>query len=88
MERVELKKEDREHAVRHIQAFFAEERDEELGQLAATLLYDFIARELGPLFYNEGLHAAQVLRWRAADSIDSDLDAAKRLPPAGRRGPG
>jgi uncharacterized protein (DUF2164 family) len=79
-----LSKEDREFAVLRVQAYFRDERDEELGHLGAMLIYDFIAKELGPLFYNRGLYTASLLARRAADSLEADIDAAKRLPPAGR----
>ncbi|TYR80669.1 DUF2164 domain-containing protein [Priestia megaterium] len=38
-----------------IQAYFLEEREEEIGELAATLLLDFFIDELAPEFYNLGI---------------------------------
>lgn len=35
-----------------IKAFFQNERDEEIGDLAAMLFVGFILKELGPVFYN------------------------------------
>ena len=84
MDAIELTKEEREFAGHRLQAYFAEERDEEIGDLAAKLLYDFVAKELGPLFYNRGLYAAGLIVRRAADGIEADIDAAKRMPPGGR----
>ncbi len=84
MDAIELTKEDREFAVQRLQAYFRDERDEELGNLGATLIYDFIAKELGPLFYNRGLYTASLIARRAADSLEADIDAAKRPPPGGR----
>ena len=55
MDAIELTKEDKEFAVHRLQAYFRDERDEELGDLGAILFYDFIAKELGPLFFNRGL---------------------------------
>ncbi len=85
MDAIKLERDEREAAVKRIQAYFERERDEELGELGATLMLDFVAEELGPLFYNRGLDEAQRLLRRLADSLDADLDAAKRLPP---RAPG
>ncbi len=87
MDAIELTKEDREYAAHRLQAYFRDERDEELGDLGATLFYDFIAKELGPLFFNRGLYTASLLARRSADALEADIDAAKRLPPGGRYAP-
>lgn len=76
-----LDREAKTEAVRRIQAYFANERGEELGQLAAGLLFDFIIEELAPLFYNAGLADAQALLARAVDGLDADLEAQHRFPP-------
>jgi len=44
-----------------IQHFFEESRNEKLGDLASELIFDFISRELGPLFYNIGINDAYKL---------------------------
>ncbi len=72
---------EREDALERLRAYFGRERGEELGELGAALLFDFIAEQLGPHFYNKGIEDAQALVARFADSLDADLDAAKRLPP-------
>lgn len=84
MDAIELTKEEREYAGHRLQAYFADERDQEIGELAAHRLYDFIAKELGPLFYNRGLYTAGLIVRRAADGLEADIDAAKRMPPGGR----
>lgn len=38
-----------------IQTFFQNERDEILGELAASMILDFIIDKLGPEFYNQGV---------------------------------
>lgn len=81
MAKVVLGKEDREDVVRRLRAHFERERGEELGELGATLLYDFLAEEVGPHFYNKGLSDAQAYVARFADSLDADLEAAKVFPP-------
>lgn len=46
----------RKEAMRHkIVKYFAEERDEDLGELASQLVLDFITDELGADFYNQGV---------------------------------
>lgn len=39
-----------------LKEYFKNERNEELGDLAATLLLDFIIEELAPEFYNQGVY--------------------------------
>lgn len=51
----ELTKEQKDQAVVHIKAFFEEQRDEEIGDLAALLFLDFICENFGPYFYNLGI---------------------------------
>lgn len=84
MDAIELTKEEREYATHRLQAYFTDERDEEIGDLAAVLLYDFVAKELGSLFFNRGLYVAGLIARRAADGLEADIDAAKRMPPGGR----
>lgn len=81
MPKLELSREEREDALRRLRTYFERERDEELGDLALTLLYDFIAEEIGPYFYNKGLSDAQSYVTRFTDSLDADLESAKRFPP-------
>ena len=81
MDAIELGREQRDDAVERLRVYFARERGEELGELGATLIYDFVAEQLGPHFYNKGIADAQALVARFADSLDADLDAARRLPP-------
>lgn len=80
MESIRLPDEDRERAVERIRGYFERERGEEIGELAAGLLYDVIAERIGPYFYNQGIDDAQALIARFADSLDADLEAAKRFP--------
>lgn len=52
---LELHKEIREKMIIKIQKFFLNERDEEIGDLAAILLLDFIIENLAREFYNKGI---------------------------------
>ncbi len=53
---IKLNKEIREEMISSIKNYFEKERDEELGDLAAGLILDFIAEELAPEFYNQGVY--------------------------------
>lgn len=54
--RIKLTPEKKEMMASAIKKYFHKERDEELGDLAATLMLDFITKELGPEFYNQGVY--------------------------------
>lgn len=49
----------RKQAIAALRQYFAANLDEEIGELKAGLLLDFILSELGPSIYNQGLADAQ-----------------------------
>jgi uncharacterized protein (DUF2164 family) len=51
-----LTKEQKEDMISAIKTYFYQEREEELGDLAANLLLNFIIKELAPEFYNKGVY--------------------------------
>ncbi len=55
-ENFNLSKEQKEDMINSIKNYFYNEREEELGDLAANLLLNFIIEELGPEFYNAGVY--------------------------------
>ncbi len=55
-DKFELTKEKREAMVSAIKAYFYNEREEELGDLASNLMLNFIIEELAPEFYNKGVY--------------------------------
>lgn len=52
---IKLSKEQREDMINKIKLYFDKERDEEIGDLGASLLLDFIAKEIATEFYNLGV---------------------------------
>ncbi len=54
-ERIVLEREKKEEMVKAIVHYFKKERDEEIGQLAAGMVLDFIIEKLAPEFYNQGV---------------------------------
>lgn len=54
-ERIALEREKKEEMVKAIVHYFKKERDEEIGQLAAGMVLDFIIEKLAPEFYNQGV---------------------------------
>ncbi|WP_160670161.1 DUF2164 domain-containing protein [Clostridium sp. C8-1-8] len=53
-----ISKEKREEMISSIQEFFYNERDEEIGNLAASAVLDFFIEELSSEFYNQGISDA------------------------------
>ena len=49
----------RKQAIAALRQYFAANLEEEIGELKAGLLLDFILSELGPSVYNQGLADAQ-----------------------------
>ena len=55
-DKIKLSKEKEEDMIFAIKKYFATERDEELGDLAASMILDFIIEELAQEFYNQGVY--------------------------------
>ncbi|SDM69734.1 DUF2164 domain-containing protein [Sediminibacillus halophilus] len=51
----ELTPQQKEDMTAAIKAYFSKERNEDLGDLAASLILDFFMEELAPKFYNIGV---------------------------------
>lgn len=55
-----------------IRAYFRDERGEEIGELQAAFLLDFVLKEIGPSIYNQALRDAQArLQGAVADLVDT-----------------
>lgn len=55
----ELDKNVKKKMIGDIINFYAEEQDEEIGELKAEIILDFVTDKLSYYFYNEGLKDAQ-----------------------------
>lgn len=53
---IKLNKEKRNYMISAIRTYFLNEREEELGDLAANLILDFFIEKLGPEIYNQGVY--------------------------------
>jgi uncharacterized protein (DUF2164 family) len=66
--KIELSDDARKRAVASLRRYCAAEMDEEIGDLKAGLLLDYILHEIGPSIYNGAIADAQTyLRDRVAD---------------------
>jgi len=61
MKRLSLTKEQKVQAAVDIKEFFLAQRDEEIGDLPATLLLEFFVDKLAPTFYNLGINDAKAM---------------------------
>jgi uncharacterized protein (DUF2164 family) len=58
--KITIEKEERERLVSKIKSYFLNVREEEIGDLAAGLLLDFIIDEMAPTFYNQGVRDSYI----------------------------
>ena len=56
---LELTPQERDQAIHSLKRFFSEAMDEELSELRARLLLEYIAQELLPIGYNRGVQDAE-----------------------------
>lgn len=59
--------------ISEIQRFFYEERNEEIGLIAAENAFEFIKNHLGPHFYNEAIKDARLIVEQKMNSLEEDL---------------
>ncbi len=72
--RIKLSKEKKEEMIARIQNYFQNEREEEIGNLAATMVLNFIVEELAPEFYNMGVQDAyRYMAERCEDMLSIQL---------------
>lgn len=55
---IQLDKEVRKRLLEELKNYYANERDEEISNLGAELLLDFIVNEIGPYIYNQAIEDA------------------------------
>ena len=72
--KLKLTKEAKEKAIEDIKNFFLNERDEEIGNLASSILLDFIIEKIAPAFYNQGLEdAISFMKERVGDMYGLEI---------------
>ena len=71
---INVTKEQRDEMIAAIKHYFLIEREEEIGDLRAGLMLDFILEELAPEFYNQGVSDSYTYM---KDSIEDVLSIRK-----------
>ncbi|MGR5126880.1 DUF2164 domain-containing protein [Photobacterium swingsii] len=69
MSTITLTRDQKNVLVAKLQHYFNQELDQELEQFDGEFLLDFIAKEMGAHFYNQGLYDAQAVIDRRIDDI-------------------
>ncbi len=65
---IELLPQETEEVIHSLKKYFSSELDQEIGDLKAKLLLDYILKEIAPLAYNQGIkHAEEFLRLKLED---------------------
>ncbi|MAK60633.1 MAG: hypothetical protein CMK09_06615 [Ponticaulis sp.] len=73
MSDIELSKAQRDRLISQLQDYFEAELDHDLGSFEAGFLLDFIAREFGSIFYNQGLYDAQSALSQKVDALSEAI---------------
>ena len=68
---IKLKPESQARFIASIKRYFAEHLDDDIGDLKASLLLDFVLAEIGPSIYNRAVADAQARIQDAALELDS-----------------
>lgn len=68
---IELNKAAQTRLTGSIKKYFQDNMEEEIGDLKATLLLDFILKEIGPAIYNSAVSDAQAVMMERVTELDS-----------------
>lgn len=66
---IKFSKDETESLVSKIKHYFFAELDQEIGGFEAEFLIEFVANEMGPFFYNQGLSDAHALFAEKAEEV-------------------
>ncbi|MBB3112760.1 uncharacterized protein (DUF2164 family) [Paenibacillus phyllosphaerae] len=81
---LKLPREQKDVLIEKVQAFFQEERSEEIGALAAEMLLDYMIQEVGPTIYNQAIQDASRLVNERMVSIEEDLRSLEKRASSAR----
>jgi len=76
--KLELDRDERRRLIQAVQKFFSEQRDEELGVIAAGAVVDFFVHTLGAALYNSALDKARAWFTQAVGNLEVDYDQLYR----------
>ena len=80
---IRIARETEQRMIASIKRYFEDNSDDDIGDLTASLLLDFVLREIGPSIYNQAIGDAQALhRARGRRIRASPAQPSSRLPAA------
>jgi uncharacterized protein (DUF2164 family) len=74
---IRISKETERRLIGSIQRYFEETMDDEIGDLKASLLLDFVLREIGPSIYNRAIGDAQAHLHEKVSELDGSCYEAE-----------
>ena len=75
---VRLTREQKEWLINQIQSYFETERSENIGELAAGNLLEFMIEQLGPYVYNQAIGDARVLAMQQMERVEEEMYALEK----------
>jgi len=81
---IDISRERRQEMVASIQRWFADEMDQDFGELKARLVLDFFLEEIGPEIYNGAIADAQAWFRDRVEDLEGSCHATPREPPRQR----
>jgi uncharacterized protein (DUF2164 family) len=78
MKPIQFSREETADIVARLQTWFGDELDQELSGLQGEMLVDLLSREIGPFFYNRGLHDAQTVVTAKVEDIADAIYGLER----------
>jgi len=69
---IEIEDDKKKLLISEIKGFFIDEFDEEIGDLRADIILDFILKKIGPKIYNKGVNDSR--KWFREKFEDLDAD--------------
>ncbi|WP_163970424.1 DUF2164 domain-containing protein [Oceanobacillus halotolerans] len=75
---VRFSKAEKDKIKENLKVYFEQERSEEIGDLAAENLFDFLVKEVGPYFYNQGIKDAKEMVEQKVMNLEEDLQSLER----------
>jgi uncharacterized protein (DUF2164 family) len=85
MMNIKLPREQKQQLIERVQNYFYEERSEEIGDLSAELLLDYMIKEIGPVVYNQAIQDAIKTVGEKMVSLEDDLHSLEKSTAANRR---
>jgi uncharacterized protein (DUF2164 family) len=79
-ERIVLDPDRRRRLVAAVRAYLKEHHDDDVGELKAGLLLDFLVRELGPVVYNLAIHDAQAYFQQKIEDLEIEYSRPEASP--------